>query len=119
MINFRYVFSLVSIAVLSLTGVAAAATQQAVVSWTDLPNEDSYIIERKSGSTGTFAQVGVTAQNIVTYTDVNLPQGTNFCWRVTAKNGVGLGVPSDEACMTTAGTPGKVGGVSVIIQIVP
>lgn len=97
----------------------SAATQNAVLTWTDLAGETGYKIERKAGPTGTYAQIGTTLAGVVTYTDVNLTQGTNFCWRVTATNAVGDGVPSDEVCMATAGVPGKVGGLNVTIQIVP
>jgi len=57
--------------------------------------------------------------NVPTFTDQNLPQDTNFGWRVIASNAVGDGVPSDEVCLSTAGVPGKVGGLIVIIQLVP
>lgn len=102
-----------------LAAAALAATQNAIISWTDLPNETSYTVERKIGPTGVYAPISTTGANVVTFTDVNLAQGTNFCWRVTGMNTVGTGLPSDDACMSTTGVPGKVGGVNVIIQIVP
>ena len=99
--------------------IGQAATQQAVLTWTDLTNETGYVVERKIGPTGTYAQVGTTLAGVVTYTDLNLVQGTNYCWHVSGVNAVGNGVPSDDACMSTVGVPGKVGGLNVTIQIVP
>ena len=96
-----------------------AATQQAVLTWTDLPNEDSYVIERKVGPTGAYAQVGTATKDVVTFTDPDLAQGTNFCWHVAGKNAIGTGPFSDDVCVATAGVPGKVGGLKVIIQIIP
>jgi hypothetical protein len=98
---------------------AQAVSQQAVLSWTDLPNDEGYVIERKAGPSGTYAQVSAVAKDVVSYTDPDLPQGTNFCWRVAGKNTIGTGAFSDEVCVSTAGVPGKVGGLKVIIQIVP
>lgn len=104
---------------LCFTSRASAATQNAVLTWTDLPTETSYAIERKVSSTGTYVQVGTVGASVTTFRDLNLAQGTAFCWRVTAVNAVGAGVPSDDACMGTAGVPGKVGGLNVLIEIVP
>lgn len=115
----RYLWSLLVLSMLMLPQVAWSATQQAVLSWTDLPNETSYVIERKIGPTGTYAQVGTTLTNIITFTDPALTQGTNYCWHVAGINTVGAGPFSDDACMSTVGIPGKVGGLTVIIQLGP
>jgi hypothetical protein len=104
---------------LGLMQPAQAATQNAVLTWPDLSNETGYVIERKVGPSGTYAQVGTTLAGVVTYTDVNLAQGTNFCWRVFGVNALGNGVPSDDVCITTVGVPNKVGPVTITIQIVP
>ena len=114
LIALTFGFALLLVASLSL-----AATQNAVLTWTDLTNETSYTIERKVGPTGTYAQVGTVLAGVTTFTDVNLVQGTNYCWHVFGVNGVGSGVPSDDACITTAGIPNKVGGLNVTITLVP
>lgn len=100
------------------TANTQAATQQAVLTWTDVANEDSYVIERKIGPTGIYAQVGTTAMNVVTFTDPALAGGTNFCWHVFGKNAVGSAAPSDDVCMGTIGVPNKT-VLGVVIQIVP
>jgi len=107
------------VTVLVVPQFSQAATQQAFLTWSDLPNETGYVIERKVGPTGTYAQVGTTAAGAVTFTDPNLAQGTNYCWHVFGANGIGNGVPSDDVCVGTAGVPGKVGPVTVTIVIVP
>ena len=105
--------------VLLMPSVAWSASQQAVLSWTDLTNETSYVIERKIGPAGVYAPVGTTSASVVTFTDPSLVQGTNYCWHVAGVNSVGTGLFSDDACMSTAGIPGKVGGLTVIIQLGP
>ena len=98
--------------------VAFSASQDAILTWNDLSNEDSYVIERKVGP-AVYAQVGTTLKDVLTFTDSGLLQGTTYCYRVFGKNTLGSGVPSDEVCVNTAGIPGKVGGLNVIIQITP
>lgn len=106
--------------VLALAMDVQAATQNAVLTWTDVTGEDGYIVERAIGTTGTWGQIGSKlAAGVVTFTDVNITQGTNFCYRVTATSALGNGPASDPGCVTSAGVPGKVGGLSITIQIVP
>lgn len=104
---------------LMLPSLANAATQNVVLTWPDLPNETGYKIEKRVCGVGTYSPIGTTLAGVTTYTDVNVPQGTNAGYQVKGTNALGDGPPSDEVCIVSAGTPGKVGPVNATIQIVP
>ena len=106
-----------TVLLLALTTIAQAATQQAKLTWTAVSGATSYVVERKTGVSGTYTVLA--SPTAVTYTDPNLTQGTVFVYRVSAMNAVGTGVPSDEVSTATAGIPGKVGPVTIIIEIIP
>lgn len=110
---------LISVCVLLSASLASAASQQVKLTWNDLPNESNYKVERRSCGSGAYVPLGTTLANVVTYTDPNLPQGTNYGYRVLGSNALGDGTPSDELCVSTAGIPGKVGGLNAVIEIVP
>ena len=66
----------------------------------------------RAGATSNMPQVGA---NAVSYTDVNLPSATTYCYRITAFNSVGSSGYSNENCATTLsgyvcldGKPGRV-----------
>ncbi len=70
------------------------------LAWNDVTGEDSYLIERKTGALGTFAQIGTTSANIVGYVDNNLTANTTYFYRVKAKNVSGDSPASNEASAT-------------------
>ncbi len=57
-----------------------------IINWSDNSfSETGYLIERKAGACseiGVFETVALTAANVTTYTDSNLPTDTTFCYRV-------------------------------------
>ena len=57
------------------------------------------IIERKTGSNGTYARIATTGTGITSYTDPAVVARTTYCYRVKASNAFG---DSNEAC----GSPG-------------
>jgi hypothetical protein len=69
------------------------------LTWTDSSdNEDGFKLERKTGTTGTFAQVAVVGPNTTSYTDSGLTVGITYCYRVNASNAAGDSTYSNEVC---------------------
>jgi hypothetical protein len=89
------------LAVLSSPALVTAA--QLILSWSDnSTNEVGFRIERRTGTTGTYAEIATVGVNTASYTDVNLPNGTTYCYRVRAYNAGGTSGYSNEQCATTA-----------------
>ena len=84
-----------------------ANAAQLSLTWTDnSTNEDGFKIERKTGTTGTYAQIAVTGANVTSYTDSGLSDTTTYCYRLRAFNTAGDSAYSNEACGTTPQTFG-------------
>ena len=88
----------------TLTAVAASGTQ-INLSWPDVANETGYKVERKTGSGGTYAQIGTTTTGVLTYSDSGLTAGTTYFYRVRATNSAGDSSYSPEASATTLNSP--------------
>ena len=93
------------ICVLVLTAVVwpvESNAAQLTLTWTDnSTNEDGFAIERKTGSTGTFAQIGTVGPNVTSYIDARVASATTYCYRVLAFNVAGSSAYSSEVCGTT------------------
>lgn len=84
--------------------VAVAAGSPGLnVTWTDnSDNETGFRIERKTGGTGTYAEIATTGADITSLTDAGpLAQGTVYYYRVTALGAGGDSFPSGEAGFET------------------
>jgi len=88
---------------LTVFGFPAAITAaQLTLSWSDnSTNEAGFRIERRTG-TGTYAEIATLGVNAASYTDVNLANGTTYCYRVRAYNAGGVSGYSNEQCATTS-----------------
>ncbi len=84
---------------------AAASSSQVNLAWSDVANETGFKIERKTGSGGTYSQIGTVAASVVTYADTGLAPGTLYFYRVRATNGAGDSGYSNEASATTTSAP--------------
>jgi hypothetical protein len=74
------------------------------LAWTDRSNnETSFLIERKTGSGGTYAQIATVGANARTYTNSNLASRTTYYYHVRAANSAGNSAYSNEAVATTKG----------------
>ena len=83
-----------------------ASASQINLTWTDgSNNEDGFKIERKTGTTGTYAQIGTVGSGVASYQDTGLDCGTAYYYRVRAFNGVGDSSNSNEANATTSTCP--------------
>src|SRR5574341_248159 len=84
--NVRNSFVFMFLALLTLSSwssEAFAATLQ--LTWADnSTNEDGFNIERKTGTTGTYAQIASVGANVTSYTDATVVAGTTYCYRVSA-----------------------------------
>jgi hypothetical protein len=95
----------------AITTIAPAAApnniNQINLTWTDVPNETGYRIERKRGLNGTYAEIATTAANVTSYNDGYLGTGTQYYYRVLAYNTRGDSGPSTDMSATTAEIAGR------------
>ncbi len=69
------------------------------LSWTDLPNETDYMIERQVGNL--WAAIDTVPANVTTYTDTNLEERRSYVYRVTATNLLGQSAASQPISVFT------------------
>lgn len=92
------------------TGLAAAPVSptQVNLTWQDTSTrETGFKIDKRAGSSGTFAQVATVAANVTAFANTGLTAGTEYAFRVRAYNTYGDSAYSNEATAATpaAGTP--------------
>src|SRR5712691_4791460 len=98
------VFFILSLLVAATIYHAEATAAQLTLTWkNNSTNESGFKIERKTGTSGTYAQVATVGVNVTSYIDSSLATGTTYCYQVRAFNSPGDSTPSNEACSTTAG----------------
>ena len=86
----------------AITWESVAIAAQFQLSWADNSSDESgFNIERKTGTTGTYAQIASVGANVTSYTDSSLTSSTTYCYRVNAFNNAGTSPYSPEACATT------------------
>lgn len=95
----------------ALTATVAAAPNnfnQINLTWTNVGNgTDYYILERKKGPSGGYAEIARPAANVTTYNDGYLGTGTQYFYRVRAHNARGESGHSTDASATTAEVAGR------------
>ena len=85
-------------------GPAVATAAQLTLSWID--NSDgqaSFIIQRATGTTGTYTTIAQTPLGAVSYLDAAVTLGTTYCYKVAAVNSAGSSSFSNLACGSPAG----------------
>jgi hypothetical protein len=91
------------------SGLSAVANSASAINlvWADNSNnETGFQLERKIGTSGTYALVASPAANQTSYTDSSLQASTTYYYRIRAYNGVGNSAYSNESGTTTqASTP--------------
>ncbi len=94
------------LALLYLAAVAApyaVAAEPSVLTWDGVVNATAYHVERKAAActaSGTYTEIGTTAQGALTFTDNNTAEGATYCYRVAASNPAGKSGYSNEAGKT-------------------
>ena len=86
---------------------ATAATGQVNLAWTDnSSNETGFAIQRRTGTSGTWGQIGATAANTTSFADTSIDASTTYYYRVEALNDSLESDFSNEASVTTASAAG-------------
>ncbi|MBI1744256.1 hypothetical protein HYR54_14475 [Candidatus Acetothermia bacterium] len=82
-----------------------ASVIQINLSWQDNSNNESgFVIERKLGISGTYAQIATVGPNVISFPDLGVAPNTQYCYRVRSYNANGNSNPSNESCATTPTT---------------
>ena len=84
--------------------ITSLLSNKVSLSWSDNSGDESgFKIQRKTGVTGTYADIRTTAANVTSYTDNDtaLTDGTLYYYRVCATNAAGDSAFSNEASGTT------------------
>ena len=102
---------LIVLALLSVAGLASAATYRAVLAWTDNSNnEDGFRLERRVG-TGAYATLVTLPAGTQSYVDDGpLAEDTLYCYRIFAFNAAGdsdsdPATPGNQASEVCANPP--------------
>src|SRR5690349_3922869 len=87
---------------LGISWQSTAIAAQLQLGWIDNSSDESgFNIERKTGTTGTYAKIASVGANVTSYTDSSLTSSTTYCYHVDAFNTAGTSPYSPEACATT------------------
>jgi hypothetical protein len=71
------------------------------LTWKDNSSDETqFMVERKTGSAGTFTTVTSVTFNITQYHDAPLTSGTTYTYRIAAMNNAGMSPYSNEAPIT-------------------
>ncbi|MGH7598227.1 MAG: fibronectin type III domain-containing protein [bacterium] len=77
-------------------------TAQIDLAWTDnSTSEDGFKIERKIGTTGTYAQIATVGSNVTSYSNTGLTENTEYIYRIRAYNAGGHSNYSNETLTHT------------------
>src|SRR5262245_44658613 len=80
-----------------------AHASQLQLSWADNSGgKASFRIQRKTGTTGTYAQIALRSAGITSYTDTSVLNGTTYCYRIQAYTATKVSPYSNVACGSTA-----------------
>ena len=82
-------------------GVQSLSATDTLLSWSDVPNETGYKVERSLASGSNYSLIANLAANTLTYADAGLAPGTSYYYRIGASNDAGDGPPSNEASART------------------
>ena len=82
---------------------SAVSTSQINLAWADNSfNESGFKIERKTGASGTYAEITTTAAGVTSFNDTGRQPGTQYFYRVRATNQGGDSAYSNEATAMTS-----------------
>jgi len=84
-----------------LTATVGGPTSVALAWRDNSSDETGFIVERKTGATGTWGVIAVTNPNVTAYTDNSAAAGTTYVYRVRATGAGGESANTPEASATT------------------
>lgn len=81
----------------------ATAVSHTVIdlAWADLPNENGYRLESKTGAAGVWGEIATPSANATTYSHTSLAPSTTYFFRLRAFNAGGTSGYSGEVSATT------------------
>jgi len=98
----RLIGTLTRLLLFGFAWIASASATQLQLTWADnSDNEDGFVLQRRTLS-GPYVDLGVVRANTTVYTDVDLPAGTNFFYRVASYNQYGRSLYSRPASATVS-----------------
>jgi fibronectin type 3 domain-containing protein len=86
------------------SGLVATASSGSCIglTWQDnSDNEDGFKIERSTSGSASFSQIDTVGENVESYDDTTVDDGTLYCYRVRAYNEAGNSGYSNVSCDTT------------------
>jgi hypothetical protein len=109
------------------SGLAATAVSESAIdlAWLDnSSDETSFRVERATGSTGTFSEIGTAGAGVTVFQDTALGPATEYCYRVRAEGPGGISEYSVVKCASTGPAPdpltsevASAGGTAVLIRV--
>jgi hypothetical protein len=97
----------------TLNPPTSVTTNQVVLTWNTITGNNGYVIERKTGTAGSWSAIHTTAADAVTYTNSGLTAGTLYSWRISTVNAGGASVPSSPVTTVTTANPPTVAATTV------
>ena len=86
-------------AVASASFTVVTPPAQLTLTWQDnSTNESNFGVERKTGTSGTYAQIALVSANTTSYVDTSVTHGVTYCYRVDALNSAGASAYTNEVC---------------------
>ena len=99
---------------LSVTSVSATTASLSWSSTSDI--ESGFVIERRTGPTGTWQEVAEVGAGVSSYTDSSLVAENEYYYRVRALNAAGVSEPSNEAYRAPALPPLAPSNLSAVVS---
>ena len=91
-------FLLLALSALSVSASESFAAQLQL-NWADnSTNETGFKIDRKTGTSGTFAAIATVGANVTSYIDSTVVAGTTYCYQLYAYNTAGNSPYTPEVC---------------------
>jgi hypothetical protein len=85
-------------------GPSTVRAAQLNLTWVDNSGgQAGFVIQRATGTTGTYTQIAQIPLGVVSYADTTVSLGTTYCYLVAAVNGNGMSGFSNLACASPAG----------------
>jgi hypothetical protein len=85
---------------------AALSGSSVALTWIDAPyNETGFNVYRSETSSGPYTQIGTVGSGVEEFLDGNITEGLTYYYVVSAYNGIGESVYSEEISFTAPNTP--------------